>query len=152
MLPISPGSIRGVWAKPAITKADRGKKLTVSESGAIIVGGEVRSATWGCRPIPSGIKDCIISGFIDGEGEDPRSQFYLSKYVWRQVPYLTGAANQIIKDISFVEIGQGELPTKFYIADTLGPKVDVFHSNRVVDVTQVVLPNDLQFSHTITTN
>jgi hypothetical protein len=155
MLPIAPGTIRGVWAKPAITRADEEKMLTVAESGAIIVGGEVRSATWGDRPIPTHIKDQNLAQVLETYEGDPRSQFRCAGGEFYQVPYLTGSANERIKDITFVEMGRGAnglVPTRFYIADTLGPKSDVYHSNRVVDVTKVKMPNGMQFSHTVASN
>lgn len=155
LLPVAPGTIRAVWAKPAITRADVGKKLTVSESGAIIVNGEVRAVTWGDRRIPK-MTDVKIGTFFECYDEFVQSQFRLGgpggEYI--QVPYLTGLGNQVTKDVAFVEMGRSEngiLPAKFYIADSLGPMEDVFHANRLVDVRKVGMHDDgMQFSHTVT--
>ena len=155
MLPVAPGTIRGVWAKPAITYADKNKKLTVTESGAIIVGGEVRAATWADRPIPRNIKEENIDDVLTyAVNDDPRHQFGTNSGYFH-VPYLTGAANQIIKDIAFIEMGRdenGAVPTSFFIADSLGPMFDVFQSNRMIDVTRKVMPGGFEFSHIISTN
>jgi hypothetical protein len=157
MLPVPPGTLRGVWAKPALTDSDKGKMLTVTESGAIIVGGEVRSVTWGDREIPTSIKDRKIRHVIS-----PQSRTQLSLEGWRggintdcpsyiQVPYLTGAANQVFKDIVCIESGRGDaegaVPSKFFIGDSLGARQDVFRSNRLVDVTTIRMPNAMEFSH-----
>ena len=159
MLPVAPGTIRAVWAKPAITTADKGKRLTVSESGAIIVDGTVRAVTWGDRCIPISIKDRKIDGFHDSYNEHLRSQFKLEATseltsMYYQVPYLTGTGNQVTKDVAFVEVGRsddnGTIPTTFYIADSLGPVEDVYHANRLVDVRKVRMHGDMQFSHTVT--
>ena len=157
LLPVAPGTIRAVWAKPAITEVDVGKKLTVSESGAIIVNGEVRAVTWGDRGIPK-LTDITIESFLqtyfsERYGGLVQSQIRLGGGVFLQVPYLTGLGNQVTKDVAFVEMGRSEdgfLPAKFYIADSLGPMEDVFHANRLVDVRKVHMHGGMQFSHTIT--
>jgi hypothetical protein len=145
MLPVAPASIRATFAKPAITRADTGKRVTVSENGnAVIVDGEVRSVTWGARKPPVGIKDRVIAGYYTG---DARHQMMWVDRDYTQVPYLTGASNQITRDVAFVEMGRGDaegtVPTKFYIADSDGKQCahdSVLQDNRLIDVTRMTLP------------
>ena len=163
MLPVAPGTIRGVWAKPAITRADHGKTLTVTASSSIIVGDEVRAVTWGGRKIPTGIKDERIIGCLGGVAQRHADNYSRTQIQttaddpddWFHVPYLAGADNQVTRDIAFVEMGRlsgRAVPAKFYIADSLGAMHDVYHSNRLVDVTETCMANGMEFSHTVSAN
>ena len=155
-LPVAPGTIRAVWAKPAVTRSDVGKRVTVTENGALILDGEVRSVTWGDRSDLPSLKDAKIERVLDSfQGLVQRSQFRVTGYKWHHVPYLTGSVNQTTKDVAFVEMGHGEassVPARFYIADSRGPKFDVYDTNRLVDVTHVKMHDGMEFSHTITAN
>ena len=164
-LPVSPGTIRAVWAKPAITQADVGKRATVTENGALIVAGEVRSVTWGDRSVLPSIKDRRIDRVEKECLGVERSRFRVGDGRWYHVPYLLGSGNQVTKDVAFVETGHGgddmghggtylrtnKAPAKFFIADSRGQEEHgVYDTNRLVEVSRVKMHDGMEFSHTIT--
>mmetsp|Transcript_7383 Transcript_7383/g.24345 ORF Transcript_7383/g.24345 Transcript_7383/m.24345 type:complete len:240 (+) Transcript_7383:1817-2536(+) len=111
MLPIPPGSVRGLWAKPAITQADVGKDLTVRGS-TIEVGEETRHVEWDTAP--SGVisgKICRVFPWDDVQGSGvlvPTGDGRI------EIPRLAGTGMEI--DLAFASVvseGSVDQETRF---------------------------------------
>ena len=120
MIPIAPGSVRGIWAVPALTSSDMGKMLSV-QGRSIVVDGEVRHVSWEGTPphipVPQTIRSvlCWRSNFQPGVhvmGTHGGVECF-------ELPCLSGPENRLELDLAFAlpegGIEDAHVHTRFFL-------------------------------------
>ena len=148
MLPIPPGSVRGVWAKPAFTQADEGKDVTVR--GNTEVGEETRRVEWDTAP--SG----VISGKIgrvypwdNGDGSGVLLTGHSPEDGKFDIPRVAGTSTEV--DLAFASVdSEGSVNHKTRFFAPVHSRRGVFGGaprTYLCDATTVTVFGDRRFCH-----
>jgi hypothetical protein len=151
LLPIPPGSVRGVWSKPAVTAYDTGKRITIT-GGKLTVDGEARGPIdWNDTPVPSDITGNILGTMFNDEGDRMMrvAGSTTSTITMFKFPRIKGQREEI--DLAFASMDgpcdQGPVKTTFYMPVACGmPHRPPEH--RLVPAQDVTF-GDMKFSHYI---
>ena len=101
MVPIPPGSVRGIWATPAVTHSDIGKMLSI-QGNSILIDGEVRHVEWDDGAPPSLARPSRIIRTFDWNAPHWRGQIEVEpdgRFV--ALPSLSGPENRVEMDVAF---------------------------------------------------
>ena len=112
ILPIPPGSVRGVWAQPALTDADEGKTITI-EGSMMTVDGDVRKVEWD-GDAPTNVVNGEIAQVVPWDDYDSAVQ--LDCGTTFELPRLASGSMKV--DLAFASVesdGGSDLKTSFYM-------------------------------------
>ena len=101
MVPIPPGSVRGIWATPAVTRSDMGKMLSI-QGNSILIDGEVRHVEWDDGAPPSLARPSKMIRTFDWNSPHRRGQIEIEpggRFV--ALPSLSGPENRVEMDVAF---------------------------------------------------
>jgi hypothetical protein len=144
MLPIPPGSVRGLWAKPALSGKDVGKTITIVGT-QMTVDGDVRTVEWH-DDAPVDVTNATVSVVVPWDEED--SCIWLDENRQIELPRLAGDDSSMQIDLAFASVqtdGSGDLETAFYMPlHTKG--IDIEPQTKLAKATTVQF-GDLRFSH-----
>ena len=105
MVPIPPGSVRGIWAIPAVNDSDRGKMLSI-QGNTILVDGEARHVEWdgvlddGAPPRLAGARK-IIQTFHWNANHPNGGKIKIEGGDYVAMPSLSGPENRVEMDMAF---------------------------------------------------
>ena len=132
MLPIPPGTVRGVWEQPAFTRDDIGKRLTVTGNTAT-VDGDARRVDWGDEGAPAfeitdGMIDDVTPWNENGSGIVIHQQDSVLEIA---IPIIAGNGNLEV-DLAFASVSKSctgdakiDMKTDFFMPiATNGPDKD----------------------------
>jgi len=116
ILPIPPGTVRGLWKTPAFTTDDVGKTVTVT-GDSVSVGGQVRKVEWDDAP-PQNVTDKLITS-VSEKDTHGRELVSLRGGSTFMRPFLQ-QGEQMQADLAFSEVqpGQGgnaQMDTRFFL-------------------------------------
>lgn len=143
MLPIPPGSVRGLWAKPALTEDDKGKSITI-DGNKMIVDGDVRNVQWS-GDAPTDISNAKIANVR--RWDEYNSSFQLESGLRRfELPCMANEGMEI--DLAFASVqgdASGNIKTEFYMPVNL--KGPYEQSQTVLSKVSGVSFGERRFSH-----
>ena len=123
LLPIPPGSVRGLWRKPAFTNADKGKMVTIM-GNTVKVGSEARRVEWdGDAPAPENWTDVECLGVMPHNDAEGRQVVRFQGDRSFPMPNLLGAETMEV-DLAFASVeSQSEsegLEARFFMPVSTG--------------------------------
>ena len=147
MCPVTPGAVRGVWRKPAVTEEDLNRRITVVGENMIMVDGEARAVGWRSGA-PTGVNNSRIMRVDTAWSEYCASITHGDNERNMDIPYLAGNAHEHVADLAFAltETKHGELvDTTFYIP--IAEDDEGSFETRLIDARQARFGanNELQF-------
>ena len=150
LLPIPPGSVRGVWSKPAVTANDTGKRIII-KGGKLTVDGEARGPIDWNEPVPSDVSGNILGTTFNDEGDKMMrvGGSTTSTTTMFKIPSIKGQQKEI--DLAFASMDgncdQGRVKSTFYMPVACRmPHTPPEH--RLVPAQDVTF-GDMKFSHYI---
>lgn len=152
IMPVPPGSVRGVWRERAFTQEDDGKIVSI-DGNKVMLDGEVRKVEWGDH-VPENVSNLTLSG-VGSHDEDGRPCVYLSHDLSEIFnPFVAGGATAVA-DIAFASVERrpsapGEdVETTFYLPTTEDRAYN--HPQHLLSNARTTVLGNKQFSHFVFT-
>jgi hypothetical protein len=136
LVPIPPGTVRGVWKAPAITRDDAGKMVRIV-NGCITVDGNPRNISWGDNEIPSDVAGKVLEYTGKFDVGDPVYLRMSMNGISREIPNpaLVGPHDSVKADAAFASIktshANGKLEANFYLPMKSGNHVMLTPASQV---------------------
>mmetsp|Transcript_2121 Transcript_2121/g.6373 ORF Transcript_2121/g.6373 Transcript_2121/m.6373 type:complete len:437 (-) Transcript_2121:57-1367(-) len=145
LLPISPGSVRGVWKQPAITREDIGSQICI-RGNTIIANSKTLLVEWGGEK-PDDVEGATIDYVMEVSEED--SHVRLSGDIYFDVPSIVGTSTEL--DMAFASVDGctnegGRIATKFFIP-TSSHGMGEESATQLADAREVIIDGCKHFWH-----